>query len=56
MGWDRGGPSLTLSAGFLRGVSELKEGCRTPGIDDPVWSFEILLAAERAEGFEVLRL
>ena len=37
-------------------MGELDERGTAPGVDDPVWGFEVLFAAEGAEGFEVLRL
>jgi hypothetical protein len=36
-------------------VSEFEERCASPGVEYPVWGFEVLLAAEGAESFEVLR-
>lgn len=57
MGGNRRGPCLAFSASsLLRRVSELEERCRTPCVDNPVWSFEVLLTAQSTEGFEVLRL
>ena len=54
MCWDGGGPFCAVVAGWR--VCEFEECGAAPGVDDPVWGFEVLFAAEGAEGFEVLRL
>lgn len=48
------GPIRCLIKSFLRWGGELKEPCRAPALDGPVWGLEVCFTCVGAEACEVV--